>query len=205
TRAASESNLGEEVALQLLARARPLAVAAAVLVGLALIPGLPKVSFLFVAVLLGAAAYANRDAAAKATDAAPADAPATESTGPPGLVDPLGIEIGYALVALADERQGGTLLNRLRAIRKQIGVETGVVVPPVHVADNLQLGPRSYAILVKGVEVARGELVPDRLMAINPGTASVPVEGSATREPAFGLPAYWIPVSQRDHASAAGY
>jgi flagellar biosynthesis protein FlhA len=75
----------------------------------------------------------------------------------------------------------------------------------VHVADNLQLGPRTYSILVKGVEVARGDLVPDRLMAINPGTATGPVEGSATREPAFGLPAWWIPVANREQASAAGY
>ena len=204
TRAASESNLGEEVAVQLLARARPLAVGAAVLTGLAMIPGLPKTSFLIVATLLGGAAFATRQKSAKeeptGVDAAPA-----ETSDAPGPVDPLSIEIGYALVALADDKQGGTLLNRLRAIRKQIAAETGVVVPPVHVADNLQLGPRTYTILVKGVEVARGDLVPDRLMAINPGTASAPLEGSATREPAFGLPAWWIPVAQREHASAAGY
>jgi len=120
-------------------------------------------------------------------------------------VDPLGIEIGYALVALADERQGGTLLTRLRGIRKQIATETGIVVPSVHVADNLQLGPRVYTVLLKGVEVARGELIPDRLMAINPGTATRPLEGTQTREPAFGLPACWIPVAMRDQASAAGY
>jgi flagellar biosynthesis protein FlhA len=204
TRAASESNLGEEVAVQLLARARPLAIAAAVLTGLALIPGLPKTSFLVVATLLGGAALATRQ---KAPTAEPADADTTpaETSDSPAPVDPLSIEIGYALVALADDKQGGTLLNRLRAIRKQIAAETGVIVPPVHVADNLQLGPRTYSILVKGVEVARGDLVPDRLMAINPGTATSPLEGSATREPAFGLPAWWIPASQREHASAAGY
>jgi flagellar biosynthesis protein FlhA len=204
TRAASESNLGEEVAVQLLARARPLAIAAAVLTGLALIPGLPKTSFLVVATLLGGAALATRQ---KAPTAEPADADTTpaETSDSPAPVDPLSIEIGYALVALADDKQGGTLLNRLRAIRKQIAAETGVIVPPVHVADNLQLGPRTYSILVKGVEVARGDLVPDRLMAINPGTATSPLEGSATREPAFGLPAWWIPTSQREHASAAGY
>jgi flagellar biosynthesis protein FlhA len=203
TRAASESHLGEEVAVQLLARARPLAVAAAVLTGLAIVPGLPKTAFLVVAVLLGGAALATRE---KPKDAAttPETAP-TETTDTPPPVDPLSIEIGYALVALADDKQGGTLLNRLRAIRKQIAAETGVIVPPVHVADNLQLGPRTYSILVKGVEVARGDLVPDRLMAINPGTATTPLEGSATREPAFGLPAWWIPTSQREHASAAGY
>ncbi|HEY2904423.1 MAG TPA: flagellar biosynthesis protein FlhA [Vicinamibacterales bacterium] len=203
TRAASESHLGEEVAVQLLARARPLAVAASVLTGLALIPGLPKGPFLVVATLLGGAALATRQrpvAEAPTTETTPNDA----SDGP-APVDPLSIEIGYALVALADDKQGGTLLNRLRAIRKQIAMESGVIVPPVHVADNLQLGPRTYSILVKGVEVARGDLVPDRLMAINPGTASSPLEGSATREPAFGLPAWWIPTSQREHASAAGY
>ena len=204
TRAASESNLGEEVAVQLLARARPLAVAAAALTGLALIPGLPKVSFLIVAVLLGAAAFANRDAAVAAVEPATPDKPASESD-IPAAVDPLSIEIGYALVALADERQGGSLLQRLRGIRRQIATETGIVVPTVHVADNLQLGPRSYSVLLKGIEVAKGELLPDRLMAINPGTASRPIEGTPTKEPAFGLPAWWIPVSMRDQAAAAGY
>lgn len=104
-----------------------------------------------------------------------------------------------------DERQGGTLLTRVRSIRKQIATDTGVVVPAVHIADNLQLGPRAYSILVKAVEVARGDLYPDRLLAINPGTASSAIEGIATREPAFGLPAWWVPVDARDRASAAGY
>jgi flagellar biosynthesis protein FlhA len=205
TRAASESNLGEEVAVQLLARARPLAVAASVLVGLALIPGLPKLAFLVVAVVLGAAAFSIRQSAREAEAAPAVPAPSAEATDSPSLVDPLSIEVGYALVSLADDQHGGTLLNRLRAIRKQIGSETGVVVPTVHVADNLQLGPRTYSILVKGVEVARGDLVPDRLMAINPGTATAPLEGTAAREPAFGLPAWWIPLAQREQASAAGY
>jgi flagellar biosynthesis protein FlhA len=208
TRAASESNLGEDIAVQLLARSRPLAVAALSLVALALIPGLPKLSFLFVAALLGGAAYFNRQAVASS-----AAEPATESSAAggvdaaeaPAMVDPLSVEIGYALVAIADEKQGGTLLSRVRATRRQIGTETGVVVPPVHVTDNLQLGPRTYAILVKGVEVARGEIYPDRFLAIDPGTASTPVAGVATREPAFGLPAWWIAADQRTPATAAGY
>lgn len=206
TRAASESNLGEEVAAQLLARSRPLAVAAAVLVGLALIPGLPKFSFLVVALVLGGAAFVNRRSASQ--PAAPDDTPAPALSDQPdqvGAVDPLSIEVGYALVTIVDEKQGGTLLSRIRAIRKQIATETGMVVPPVHVADNLQLGPRTYAVLVKGVEVARGELFADRLMAINPGTVSARLEGVATREPAFGLPAIWIAHDRRDSAIAAGY
>ena len=205
TRAASDSNLGEDIAVQLLGRARPLAVTAVVLLVLAAIPGLPKLPFLIAAALLGAAALGTRGALAAApkdadTQAAPADA-----SDAPAAVDPLGVEIGYALVAIADEKQGGTLLTRIRAIRRQIAGETGLVVPPVHVSDNLQLGPRSYAILVKGVEVARGELYPDRMLAINPGAATEKVEGISTREPAFGLPAWWIPGERREQASAAGY
>src|SRR4029079_10133235 len=163
TRAASESHLGEEVAVQLLARPRPLAVAAALLAGLAIIPGLPKFSFFFVAAVLGGAAYANRrEGATAVVEEAPAPQPdALEAT---GTVDPLEIEVGYALVTIVDETRGGTLLGRVRSIRKQIAGETGLVVPPVRVADNLQLGPRTYTILVKGVEVARGELFTDRLL-----------------------------------------
>jgi flagellar biosynthesis protein FlhA len=205
TRASAESHLGEEVAAQLLARSRPLGVAAAVLVALALIPGLPKVSFLTVAAVLGGTAYINRrerTTPAALDAAAPAPAEAVEAV---VSVDPLGIEVGYALVTIVDESQGGTLLSRVRSIRRQIATETGLVVPPVHVADNLQLGPRTYAILVKGVEVARGDLFVDRLLAINPGTVSSAIEGLATREPAFGLPAVWIAPDRRDAALAAGY
>ena len=205
TRAASESNLSEEIAVQLLARSRPLAVAAVALIGLALIPGMPKLAFLFVAAMLGYAAYANREENATGPVASEPDAPAAEASDAPPIVDPLSVEIGYALVAIADEKQGGTLLSRVRSIRRQIATETGVVVPPVHVADNLQLGPRVYAILLRGVEVARGELYPDRLLAINPGTAATPLDGISTREPAFGLPAWWVALDQRERASAAGY
>jgi len=205
TRAASESTLGEDIAVQLLARSRPLAVASFALAALAAIPGMPKIPFLLVAALLGVAAYANRQATGAGTAAPDTSAPAVDAADSPPVVDPLSVEIGYALVAIADEKQGGTLLSRVRAIRRQIATETGVVVPPVHVADNLQLGPRTYAILVKGVEVARGEIYPDRLLAINPGTATAPVDGVSTHEAAFGLPAWWIGADQRERATTAGY
>jgi flagellar biosynthesis protein FlhA len=206
TRASAESHLGEEVATQLLARSRPLAVAATVLVGMALIPGLPKFSFIFTALILGGAAYANRrDAAPAETPSEPTSVPARDAPDTIAAVDPLGIEVGYALVTIVDEARGGTLLNRVRAIRRQIASETGMVVPPVHVADNLQLGPRVYALLVKGVEVARGELFTERLLAINPGMVTRPIEGVSAKEPAFGLPAVWIPQDQRDAAIGAGY
>jgi flagellar biosynthesis protein FlhA len=205
TRAASESNLGEDVAGQLLSRARPLGVGGFVLVTLSLIPGLPKLSFLLVAGVLFAAAYLNREPKARAVEEKPAAGPVPDVLDGTLTVDPLGIEVGYALIALVDEKQGGTLLSRIRGIRRQIATDTGMVVPPVHVADNLQLGPRAYSILVKGVEVARGDLYPDRFLAINPGTATMSLDGPQTREPAFGLPAWWIPAEQRDRAGAAGY
>lgn len=205
TRAASESHLGEEVAGQLLTRARPLAVAAGTLVVLALIPGLPKLSFLFVALVLGGAAYANHRAQGRAEETEAAPVSAGESVEKVAGVDPLSVEVGYALISIVDEKQGGTLLTRVRAIRRQIATDTGMVVPAVHIADNLQLGPRTYAILVRGVEVARAELYPERLLAINPGTATADVDGSPTREPAFGLPAWWISQDHRERASAAGY
>ena len=204
TRAASETHLGEEVASQLFAQPRSLAMSAGVLTLLALVPGLPTLPFLFVAGALGFAAYAHAGATEEAEAASPAT-PATDALESAVTVDALSVEVGYALIALVDERQGGTLLTRVRSIRKQIASDTGMVVPAVHIADNLQLGPRAYAILVKGVEVARGELYPDRLLAINPGTATTPIDGIATREPAFSLPAWWIAVDHRDRASAAGY
>jgi flagellar biosynthesis protein FlhA len=207
TRAAAESHLGQEVAEQLFAQPKPLAAGAAGLTLLALIPGMPKLAFLSVAAVLGFAAYSMRqslrDAEAAAEEAEAA--PATDSPDVVPTVDPLSIEVGYALVGLVDEKQGGTLLTRVRAIRRQIAQETGVVVAAVRIADNLQLGPRGYSILVKGVEVARGELYAERLLAINPGGAERPLEGVKTQEPAFGLPATWISAELRDVASAAGY
>jgi flagellar biosynthesis protein FlhA len=206
TRAASQTNLGEEVATQLLSQPRTLAIAAGVLVLLGLVPGLPTLPFFAVAAVMGAVAWSQlRAEHAASAEPAAAAVPAADPMEMAVAIDPVSVEVGYALIGLVDERQGGTLLTRVRSIRKQIAGDTGVVVPAVHIADNLQLGPRTYTILLKGVEVARGELYPDRLLAINPGTASGTVEGTATKEPAFGLPAWWIGPEQRDRASSAGF
>jgi flagellar biosynthesis protein FlhA len=203
TRAASTSHLGEQVAGQLLARPGPLAFGGATLLAMAVIPGLPKFAFLMVGGLLGAAAYAHRQRADSGEELR-GPLPTLEPE-PTVTVDPIGVEVGYALVSLVDERQGGALLARVKAIRKQIASDTGLLVPPVRIADNLQLGPRVYSLLIKGVEVARGELVPDRLLAINSGLAAETLEGTATKEPAFGLPARWIAPADREGATASGY
>jgi flagellar biosynthesis protein FlhA len=207
TRASSSLSLGEEVSTQLLSRMQPLAIGAAVLIGMGLIPGLPKLPFFLIGGIFGLASYWNRGVPAAGADDEPLPAPGHSEPSVETLagVEALSVEVGYALITLVDERQGGTLLQRIRSIRRQIATETGMIVPPVHVADNLQLGPRAYALLVKGVEVVRAELMPDRLLAINPGTASGSIEGTPAREPAFGLPALWIRPDQRDAASAAGY
>ena len=207
TRASSESSLGEDVSTQLLSKMQPLAIGAGVLFLMGLVPGLPKLAFFSVAIAFAAAAYLNRQVAGdvetdRAPDAGTVTAP-EQSVETLASVEPLSVEVGYALIALVDERQGGTLLQRVKSIRRQIASETGMIVPPVHVADNLKLGPRTYALLVKGVEVARAELMPDRLLAINPGTATGTIEGTTAREPAFGLPALWIRTEQRDAATAA--
>ncbi len=203
TRAASESHLGDEVAAQLLSRAKPLAIAAGALVLLALIPGLPKLAFISVALGLAGASYLARSTPEDTET--PVPALPTETPEAVAQVEPLGIEVGYALVTLVDEAQGGQLLARIRGIRRQIASETGIVVPPVRVTDNLQLGPRTYVLLLRGVEVARGELFPDRLLAVNPGQVTTTLPGTQTREPAFGLPAVWVGPDQRDAALRAGY
>ena len=205
TRAASSSHLGADVADQLLARPRTLGMASGVLLAISMIPEIPMLPFLIVALVLAFAAW-GRGQAPIETEPSEAPPPTEEETLQTVIdVDPLGVEVGYGLITLVDEKQGGTVLSRVRAIRKQIARETGVVVPPVRVTDNLQLPPRTYVLFVKGVEVGRGELLPERDLAINPGTATSDVEGSPTTEPAFGLPAWWIDHSQRDAASRAGY
>jgi len=151
------------------------------------------------------AAYLNRQNIAQRTAEPEIVAPPADPLDAAVTVDPISVEIGYALVSLVDEAQGGTLLSRVRGVRRQIATDTGVVVPSVHVADNLQLTPRGYAILIKGVEVAKAELYADRMLAINPGTATATLDGIQTKEPAFGLPAWWIAAEQRDRASAAGF
>ena len=120
-------------------------------------------------------------------------------------VDPLGLEVGYALIRYVDANQGGDFLNRIKSIRRQIALDLGIVVPPIHITDNLQLEPRAYSILLKGVEVARGELLPEHCLAINPGTAQEEIGGSPTLEPAFGLEARWIKPVERERAQLAGY
>jgi flagellar biosynthesis protein FlhA len=212
TRAAAEASLGESVIGQLFNNPVPVAIASGFLFFFGLIPGLPSIPFFVLSGLAGVVAFnakkqrdveqvvIDKDKAEKAE----ADKP-KERLERLLKVDPLGLEVGYNLIRYVDASQGGDFLNRVKSIRRQIALDLGVVVPPIHITDNLQLDPRAYSILLKGVEIARGELVPEHCLAINPGTAQEEIGGTATLEPAFGLEARWIKVADRERAQVAGY
>jgi flagellar biosynthesis protein FlhA len=211
TRAASDVSMGENVASQLFSNPKPVYFGSGIVAGIGLIPGFPKFSFLFLASTLGFIAFTLAKAAkererAPAKGAQPKDPGATaEKTTAFLKIDSLAIEIGYGLIALVDVQQGGDFLNRIRSIRKQIAQDMGVIVPPVNITDNLKLGPRQYSILLNGVEIAHGELAPDRFLAINPGNVSETIDGTPTTEPTFGLPAVWITKENRERAQMMNY
>ncbi|NLI75873.1 MAG: flagellar biosynthesis protein FlhA [Candidatus Riflebacteria bacterium] len=213
TRAGSSSSLGIELAEQLGSRPKVLAITAGMLGFLGLIPGLPKFSFLTLGVVFGALAYIittneqARETKAEEEKKAKAAAPTGKPEDVSSLlsVDPLELEIGYNLIPLVDANQGGDLLNRITLIRRQIAIDLGLVVPPIRIRDNIQLQPSTYVIKIKGVEIERYEIIPDQLLAMNPGTATAPVSGIEVVEPAFGLPATWIQQSLRERAEMAGF
>ena len=206
TRAASESDLSHDLLDQLTVRARPLAVAGAVLGLVGLFPGLPALPFLLPASVLGVVAYRmSRVAPASAAEATEPSAAGPENVDALLPVDPLGLEIGYGLLTLVEQGgKSGDLLERIRLLRRQFATDLGFVVPPIRLRDSGVLGSTQYAIKVRGSEVARGEIFPDRLLAMNPADVEDGFEGFEVREPTFGLPARWIAKTQRDAAQAAG-
>ncbi len=209
TRAAAESNLGEEITRQVLVSPKVTATAAGILLLLGLMPGLPHAAFLILGSLVAILSYhlVKQERERVAAEAAPTPA-AKPSDALPQLepLDLMEIQVGYGLIGLVDADQGGVLLDRIKVLRKQTAGEMGFLVPPIHIRDNLQLRPSEYAILLKGVELVRSEIMPGHLLAINPGTAQTDaIQGIPTKEPAFGLPALWIPEHGREQAQTAGY
>ncbi len=212
TRATSEANLGEDVARQLFANYIPVAIGSGFLFFFGLVPGLPFWPFFTLGSATAFLAYKRRNSSKNEkvamerakSEKAEAERPKEKIE---GLlkVDLLGIEMGYGLIRYVDASQGGDFLDRIKSIRRQIALDMGLIVPPVHITDNLQLNPRQYAILLKGVQIARGELMQDHLLAINPGTAREEIQGLATVEPAFGLQARWIKAQDRERAQLAGF
>ena len=216
TRAASESDFGSDITKQLAAQPNAILIAAILtaLFGFAsLAPWfmLPLSALLFILYfyrrrqgpLPGSAAASAAAIAAAAS--APAVAKPAESVVPLLSYDPMELEIGFGLIPLVDVNQGGDLLERITLIRRHAARDLGIVVPPIRVRDNLQLRPNSYVIKIYGLEVAQAEVMVSRLLAMNPGTATAPIDGIPTTEPAFGLPAMWIAESGRAEAEMAGY
>lgn len=210
TRAASDISMGQDISNQLFSNAKPVYFGSGIVASLALIPGFPKFSFLFLAGTLGFIAFTLAKAAKERAEAPAAEATPNETAGPEKAttflkIDSLAIEIGYGLIGIVDVQQGGDFLNRIRSIRKQVAQDMGVIVPPVNITDNLKLGPRQYSILLKGIEIARGELMTDRFLAINPGNAAEAIDGTPTTEPTFGLPAVWVTKENRERAQMMNY
>ncbi|HEY6923154.1 MAG TPA: flagellar biosynthesis protein FlhA [Steroidobacteraceae bacterium] len=213
TRMSRPQELGGEMTKQLFGNPKALGVAAGLLATMGLIPGMPNLAFLFMALLCGAAAYAitRRRAAAAAEPPAPAKpAPANNETRELSWddvkpVDLIGLEVGYRLVPLVDQRQSGDLLARVRGVRRKLSQDLGFLVPAVHIRDNLDLAPNVYRINLGGVPVGESIIYPDRELAINPGRVFGPIQGIATKDPAFGMDAVWIEPSARDQAQTLGY
>ena len=212
TRLSRSQAMGASVRGQLLGDPRALMVTGGLLLALGFVPGMPNLVFLLLGgTSLGAAwLIVRRNAAAEATDdAAEADAEPAQnrelSWDDLAPADPLALEIGYRLVSMVDATAGGELMARIRGVRRRLSDELGFLVPPVHVRDNLSMEPTQYRILIGGAVVGHGEVLPDRWLALDPGNVIARVEGQATRDPTFGMPALWIEAEVRSQAQANGY
>jgi flagellar biosynthesis protein FlhA len=211
TRAASDRDLGSDIAGQILSQRKAPLVAAAAICGFALIPGLPKLPFLIIGGIFGAVGWGVRKGVPGLTGAreklaeGAAALPAAEERGPEVGVDALELAIGFGLVPLVDGGPGNSLLRRVSMVRRQIATDLGVLIPPVRIHDDLGLESHEYVVKIRGSEVTRGRIMPGHLLAMDPGDAVGKVQGIPTREPAFGLEAVWIHDAARAEAESLGY
>jgi flagellar biosynthesis protein FlhA len=215
TRMSRASALSEQVVRQLVQHPRALTIAGAVLGIIGLLPGMPNVIFLLLAAATGGAGYwlekrakAVPAAAPKAEAAAKSEAPAAErelNWEDVSAIDLIGLEVGYRLIPLVDRNQSGPLLARIKAVRRKLSEDLGFLVQSVHIRDNLELKPNGYRISILGVPVGEGEIQVERDLAINPGGVAAQIVGVRTKDPAFGLDAYWIEPAAKEHAQALGF
>lgn len=220
TRASSAGSLDEELGVQLFRKRNTLWIACGVLLALALVPGLPKLSFVLMAAGVGllarklpekddALVLADGDeisvGSSKTAKSGASDAAKGENLASLLKMDDLTLEIGFQLIPLVDEKQGGQMLNRVRALRRHLATELGFIVPPVHITDNLRLKPREYVVSLRGVEIARWQTEQNCLLAVNADPKARSLPGVETREPAFGVMARWIQPGLEEQALAAGY
>ncbi|MCH9024005.1 MAG: flagellar biosynthesis protein FlhA [candidate division Zixibacteria bacterium] len=213
TRAAATTNMGSDLATQFTKQPRAILVTAIVLILFGMMPGMPTATFVILGLVAGGVGFAARSAikrkeieADQLKQQESASAQVTEERTEDLLkVDILGLEIGYGLIPLVDTNQGGDLLSRIGMIRKQLATELGIIVPPVRIRDNVQLGPNQYSLKVKGIKIASYELMPDHLLAINPGYVDDKLDGFETVDPAFGLKATWIIPGLKETAELKGF
>jgi len=215
TRVATGQDIGQQLTAQLFGNPVILAITATILGILGLIPGMPNFVFLLLAAMLGLLSWTMTKRAEADRRSAEAAAPEQQSAVPAenldaswsdvAPVDVLGMEVGYRLIPLVDRGQNGELLKRIRGLRKKFAQEIGFLSAPVHIRDNLELRPNAYRLTLKGVAIGNGEAFPGMYLAINPGRVSGQLTGTATLDPAFGLPAVWIEAGLREQAHVFGY
>ncbi len=213
TRAASETNLGHDMVDQLFTNPRVFFIVSGVLALMSLVPGLPMVPFLSLGIVVFLIGFVLQSTEKKVAESQITDQEEQEKEEvrkPENIVsllqiDTMELEIGYSLIPMVDVSQGGDLLDRVVMIRRQCAMELGLIVPTIRIRDNIQLKPNIYVIKLKGIEIAKGELLLDHYLAMNPGTVFEEIAGVETVEPAFGLPALWIQESRREDAELAGY
>jgi len=213
TRVASTQDMGRQLLSQVFGSPKALGATAAVVGLLGMIPGMPNLSFLLLSGAIAATAWllSRRRAEAAQKDSHP-EGTTTEATVQADVtwddvqpVDLIGLELGYRLIPLVDRAQGGELMGRIKGVRKKLSQELGLLIPAVHIRDNLDLAPNAYRILLLGVPIGEGQVQPEMELAINPGQVFGVMPGIACKEPAFGLDAVWIKAGQRDQAQTLGY
>jgi flagellar biosynthesis protein FlhA len=212
SRAGSEASMGVEFGKQLLTYPRASYIGSVVILLFGLIPGLPHVPFIVLGVIVGASVYLfdrKRRVLAAAEAVKEGERDKSEEYAEPVehllTLDSMELEVGYAIIPLVDREQNGDLLDRIRSLRRQFALDMGTIIPPIHIRDNLNLKPSEYRILIKGVEIDKYELLPNQLMAMDPGDVVKKLDGIPTKEPAFNLPAIWIPQNKEEEARFAGY
>lgn len=214
TRQNTDEDMGQQMYFQMFNNPQALIITGAILFVMGIVPGMPHVPFLLLAAIIGGAAYwrYKKDKIAalvekepQSHDLAPIQPMKELSWDDVQPVDTIGLEVGYRLISMVDKDQGGELLERVKGVRKKLSQDFGFLVPPVHIRDNLELPPNSYRISLMGVTCGEANIHPNMDLAINPGQVFGNIEGEKTLDPAFGLEAVWIQVSQREHAQALGY
>ncbi len=209
TRAASEADLGVEITRQVLIAPKAVGTAAGLVLALGLVPGLPHLAFLSFGGGVAWLAYRlfQQERGGDAMSAPSVTPVKTEEATPHvAPLDVMEVQVGYGLISLVEGAVGTTLLDRIKALRRQFAESMGIIIPPIHIRDNLQLRSNEYAILLKGVEIAKADVLPGHVLAIDPGTAQKGiVQGIATKEPVFGLPALWVQDQAREQAQIAGF